>query len=314
MITRAGIFCAFSASLFFFAFSLLVFPYYQEGDQQFYRAFYDGTQGLSFADAFVFYQGTLGTFEPLYFIFSYSVSAFLTKDTALSIVNALFAFLLFKRLLEYRTHPIVIGLISLNFYFLVLLFSAERLKLSLLFFLLAAGNTGLTRYSWLLASVLAHLQTLVLLCAIHTRRLLSAARRLLNGFVGVDLVALVLTGVGMSIVLVVMYGHISMKAAHYYETQGGIEGALKPAIFALLSIWYASRKTEALISSSLIVILSLFFGSERLAIFGYFIFMHYSLSINRGLNVATIITSAYFAVKGIFFLENVFLTGDGFAT
>lgn len=134
MITKAGIFCASLASLFFFAFSLLVFPYYQEGDQLFYRAFYDGIQGLSFADAFVFYQGTLGTFEPLYFIFSYSVSAFLTKDTALSIVNALFAFLLFKRLLEYRTHPIVIGLISLNFYFLVLLFSAERLKLSLLFF------------------------------------------------------------------------------------------------------------------------------------------------------------------------------------
>jgi hypothetical protein len=301
------------ASFFVFVFSLFVFPYYENGDQKVYRAFYEGVRELPLNDAFIFYQTSLGTLEPIYFIFSYILSSFLAKDIALSAANAIFTFLIFKRLLEYRSHPIVIGLASLNFYFIVLLFSAERLKIALLFLLLAVGANGLIRYSLLLVSVLAHVQTMVFLLIFYFNRVFLIIGQLRKEVSGFDFFQQFLAGVGILTLLLVMYDHILTKAQFYYQAEAGVEGAFRTLIFALLSIWYAQKKAEAFTVSLAIVVLSILFGSERLTIFSYLIFMHYSLKFNRGLNIGVIVTSIYFAVKGVVFLGKIFLTGDGFS-
>jgi hypothetical protein len=211
-----------------------------------------------------------------------------------------------------RVSMLVLLPLFFNYYLLVLLFSAERLKFSLALFILATFFVGVARYALLIVSVLAHAQTVILFLVLQAYRVRLAFRSFFAGIVGVDSFAIFAALAGLLAVFGLMSGHILQKLAIYYELWGGVGGMLKPAVFAFLAVLYAERKLEAFIASSCVVLLAFFLGSERLTIFSYFIFMYYALQYNRGLNIAVIATSIFFAIKGFLFLQVALEYGDGF--
>ncbi|RON06735.1 hypothetical protein BK659_20855 [Pseudomonas brassicacearum] len=294
--------------------SLLVFPYCVLGDQEFYRNFYAGVVGLPIAEAFQFYKDSLGTSEPGYFFFSYTFAPLVHKDLLFSAVNFLFFYHVFLWMLRNDVSRILFPAFYLNFYLLVLAFSAERLKLSLLFFLVGYALTGLFRYCFYAVSILAHVQTLMLLVATQTRRVLFILHRLSLGRVGYGFLSLFFLMVGMALVLVVLREHIASKIGFYTEAWGGWGSILKPLVFMLLSVYYArARWIEALLASLPMVLAAYFVGAERIVIFSYFVFMFYGLQSKRGLNIAVVLTSLYFSYKGVDFLIKAISFGDGFA-
>ncbi len=113
-------------------------------------------------------------------------------------------------------------------------------------------------------------------------------------------------------VLVVLQEHLVNKMGVYIN-QLGIVGVSKVFLFLLMTLYYAwSKRTEIIALFFPILILAFLFGGERLVIFGYFIFMYYGLQSHRGLNLGVVVTSFYFAVKGVLFLYDVVVYGDGF--
>jgi hypothetical protein len=298
----------------FFVGSLLVFPSAQLGDQEFYRNFYAGVVGLSLGEAFQFYRGVLGTSEPGYFLVTFVFASWFNKDVLFSIVNYVFVFNVFLWLIRNDVSRLLFPMFYLNFYILVLAFSAERLKLSLLFFLMGANSLGLFRYALYGFSTLAHVQTLMLVVIAQSRKFLHITNRLLAGKIAPGFMSLFLLMVGILPVLVLLREHIESKLTFYAAMWGGVDAILKPLIFTALSMFYArSRRVEAILASLPMVIASYYIGAERVVIFSYFIFMYYALQSKRGVNVAVLLTLLYFGYKGVDFLINIFLYADGFA-
>ena len=105
-----------------FFISLVIFPYFFSGDQEFYRNFYEGVSELPFTEAFSFYKSSLGTSEPGYFLLVYVFSSLMSKDLLFSILNFLLFQQIYSWFLKHNVSRILFPLIYLNFYLLVLAF------------------------------------------------------------------------------------------------------------------------------------------------------------------------------------------------
>ena len=296
-----------------FFISLVIFPYFFSGDQEFYRNFYEGVSELPFTEAFSFYKSSLGTSEPGYFLLVYVFSSLMSKDLLFSILNFLLFQQIYSWFLKHNVSRILFPLIYLNFYLLVLAFSAERLKLALLLFLIGYCARGGTRFLFLTASIFAHVQVLILLFCTQVRRIIDVLKALAQGRAGSGFFYLGFLTIGMIIVLFIMREHIESKFGAYYGVWGGPQSMVKPLVFTLLAVIYAQgSKVEAAAASLPLVICAYFIGDERIVIFSYFVFMFYGLQANRGLNVGVILTNLYFSYKGVYFLINIILFGNGF--
>jgi len=293
---------------------LWLISYAVGGDQQFYRAFYENVQGLSLADAFYAYKNQLGTSEPGYFFLVYLVSGWLSKDVAFSIINFILYYQLFLWMLRQNVSQLLFPLLVSNFYLLVLSFSAERLKLSLVIFLVAYSLRGVVKYALLGFSLISHVQVILLLIGTQVEAALHVLRRLMRGRVGLGFLSLLLTVVCVAALLLLLREHIESKLSYYYGAWGGPAAVIKPLVFMVMAIFYSrGRGAEALLASLPMVLASFFIGSERVVIFSYFVFMYYAAPYRRGLNVGVLASALFFAYNGINFLMRMIEFGDGFA-
>lgn len=293
---------------------LLLFSCAVEGDQLFYRSFYDNIYGLSLADGFYAYKDQLGTSEPAYFFLVYLASGWLPKDVLFSIVNFILYYQIFLWMLRQHVSQLLFPLLACNFYLLVLSFSAERLKLSLTIFLVACSLRGVLRYVLLGVSLISHLQAILLLIGTQVEATLHMLRRLMRGRVGLDFLAFLLVMVCVVAVLFLLREHIESKFSYYYGIWGGPAAVIKPLVFMSMAIFYSrGRGGEAFLVSLPMVLASFFIGSERVVIFSYFVFMYYAAPYRRGLNIGVLASALFFAYKGIQFLMRIIAFGDGFA-
>lgn len=299
----------------YFLFGLVVFKFYVAGDQVAYHYFYSGMRDLSFEDGLFFYKNSLDSSEPGYFLLVYIFSSLIEKNVLLSFLNGFFILLILYHLIKLQVSNVVLLLLSCNYYIFVLLFSAERLKLSLLILLFGLCFYGQGR-KIIYLSVFAHVQSAIILFLLQLERFdgfflkLNRARL---GYINKNILELFLLLILGCVFTYFMWGHISHKIITYYNQWSGFNSVFKPMIFTLLSMVYAKgNKFQAFFIGCIMSTLSILLGGERLVVFSYFVFLYYGLQYNRGINVGVIITSIYFALKGILFIFNVFHTGDGF--
>jgi hypothetical protein len=305
---------AFCGALPVFILSILVMPYATVGDQQFYRVFYEGINGLSLLQAFDYYQNMLGTSEPGYFLFVYSVADFLNKDWVFSFINFLVFYYLLVWMRAHNVSRLATLLLYGNFYIFVLFFSAERLKFAIFVFLFGYSLRGLARYLFYGLSLITHVQFILLLVGTQVRRALAEIRGLARGEVGLSLLSFLFVLVSMSLLLFFLRDHIASKLSHYYGAWGGASAILKPLVFTCMAIFYApGRRFEAFLVSLPMLLASFFIGSERVVIFSYFAFMYYGLRYRNGFNLGVMAAGVFFFYKGILFVSKIIEFGDGFA-
>ncbi|MNC22856.1 hypothetical protein D3C75_708630 [compost metagenome] len=300
-------------AILIFAFSMIVFPYYEGGDQEHYRGFYDAVSGMPLSEAYDYYASALGSREPVYFFLVYGFSPYLEKDFLFSLINALLAFVVVSWVVSNRVRFYIVPLVVFNFYALVLFFPAERLKLAVLLFMIGCFWRGWVRYFFWGGAIFSHTQTILLVLSAQSRRVISLFVSLMRGKVDGGGVFLVLIAVLLCVFVFFMRGHIFDKLEFYMEF-GGVGAVIKPLILSGLTAYCASgRRLESLISSLPLVVVSFFVGDERIVIFSYFVFLYFALNRNRGANIPVVLTGGYFLLKGVFFLIGIIEYGDGFA-
>ncbi|QEI07193.1 hypothetical protein FXN63_16110 [Pigmentiphaga aceris] len=294
-------------------FSLYIFPYYTSGDQLYYRNFYDGLPFYDWTNGLGFYADTLDSREPGYYTLVFLLAPLIEKDWLMSILNGALGYVLTLWLLRVRTSMIVIALVFTNFYLLVLFFSAERLKLAMLCFLLAFTLRGPLRYVFAGLSVLTHSQTMILWVSRLAYPAWGMAKRLMTARLDGKPIRMLGGLLGATVAAFLLYEHVVGKFLVYAAESGGIQTLLKPLAFLIAAQVYAhGRRFEALLVHLPIMAAAYAVGPDRVVIFSYFAFMYYGVQYRRGLNVLTMVFLVYFALKGVTFIEDTIHYGSGF--
>jgi hypothetical protein len=304
----------------FFTFSYYIAPYNSEGDQQHYNKFYDGISSYSYLEGLIFYRSALGSSEPVYYSMVWLLADLIEKNSMMSLLNALLGTLLFQWMFKHRVSMFVIAMQSMNFYLLVLFFAAERLKLAVLFLMISVYLLGWLRYLFIGFSVLSHAQMVILIVARMFSTYTLELASILHGYIRRKTIILYFFGIAAFIaILVPIYPHILQKYNHYSFRVSQVSvwyEIIKPIIFMLMTLPYALKLNTGLESFYMHVTLTIaimFVGNDRLVIISFFIFMYYALRVHRGLNLGVLVLSVYFGIKGIVFLNKIFLYGNGFS-
>lgn len=295
--------------------SFLVLPFYEGGDQYYYRKLYAGLEGLSLDDGFYFYRFAISSEEPVYFFLSWLFSNLsIDKDVFITIANVVLGVVGYKSLLKLGSKPYIAYIIvSFNFYFLVFYFSAERLKFALIFLLILFISK---RYKFLYAliSMLSHSQIIIVYVSILAPKLKPFLYDVLIRFKAkyIYFWAMILLVTILSIVFSVLGNHIFSKIEAYYTTESTVFDLLRMLVFFALSFFYSRSKIDTIYAFLPLLLLVFFLGGERVNFIGYFVFLYFSIYYRGGLNFGVVFTNFYFIYMGYAFLNKIVKYGNGF--
>ncbi|MBS7834587.1 hypothetical protein J7620_06435 [Wohlfahrtiimonas chitiniclastica] len=300
--------------------TVIVYPKYYLGDLYYYNDYYQGVRSYSFKEAFIYYQNSLGTQEPIYFLITYFSSFFISKLSYSIIVNALLSFLVIRIVVKKNINISMLFFILAFyscFYVLVLLIPADRLKLSLVIFLLGLNCSSVyLRYFWFSISILTHVQTLFLVIATFNYSYLG---KLFRSF-KISRVAVFLIIIGtliLGFIIFFLMDHIIIKYQAYtrmdHSFQGGPIAIIKISVFIILSLFLTKKHLEVMLAFLPMLAFSAVLGEERVLIFCFFIFCFFILKLKS--KIKYFIYSPfllYYGYQGYKFILSITIYGNGF--
>jgi len=292
--------------------SMVILPYYQGGDQVYYRELYGLLKDLNIEDGYKIYFLKVGATEPLSFLFLWTGSNLdIEKDILISFFNTILAYVIINLLIEWKVSLFIISLIILtNYYFIVMYTGAERLKFAFIFLILSIYNTqNLKKY--LLFAILSHFQTLLVYASMFfvflSKQILTLFKK---GVINRNIIFIIILGV----ILISLFYMPILNKIEYYMIYGQVN-IYKLLLFMLLTLFYARRKNnlyEVIFLFLFLIIMVSIVGEERVNLIGYFIFLYYALKVKKGINLGVLLTSMYFGIKSYEFMYNIIIYGNGF--
>lgn len=220
-ITRTTYYALIYASIVFFM-SAWIFPLYVDGDQKYYRDFYKNCfyENFNFSIQYECYKTTIGSSEPIYFLIAKMANLLgFNKDFFIIISNTLFFYLLVVVVFKYykkvwHRHLIIIFLLT-NYYTIVLFFSAERLKFSFIFILIAILVGQHKKMAVVFLTIVTHVQSLLLFASYFIIKFSGGGDRLLKKVFTIFSTLLLL-----SAALYFMQSHLVSKFDAYSDAVG----------------------------------------------------------------------------------------------
>ena len=301
----------FTAGVLVFLLSLIVSPFYTEGDQKAYRAVFDQLSNFELFEGFLFYKSKVSSQEFVHFFIVWILSPFLDKDIFIASSNGIFAYIIMSLLQKLKV-PVVISLSLLltNYYLYVLYFAAERLKFGFIFLFLSMLFVDQSKrfYGIAFLAIISHVQIVIAYASIVFNTVVKEIRELIRtGRLPRSIFFLIPF---LFILPLVIGDHFLTKFDAYYGNRGFDELA-RILVFFLLSLFYSKEKSQVFILFLPLIISVFLVGGDRVNLYGYFVFLYYALQINRGWNIGLISTSIYYAYSTIDFLINIFIYGEG---
>lgn len=278
--------------------------YYSEGDQIYYRKFYEEVLNFNFNDwynKYEFYTNLTGGREPGYFLLISLVAYIFEKDLIFSIFNGLMlgtsAYILLKR----GSSILIIIMLSVNLYIVVLFFSAERLKLGVLIFELAFLFHGRLKWFVLGSSILFHFQMIIPACCYILWKKFQYKKNFLEVLILLTATASAFYGLFVFFPDLLIY--ITEKKSTYEEAGwGGIFATIKPIILIAICILYVPERLRFFVAVAPLILASYFFGSQRITIFAFSVMLLVMVRIRHGFNLPVLMTSVYFGANGLAFV------------
>ena len=167
-------FTTFLLCLITFFFSKFLLFYQTGGDQIGYRELYYNLATADINEIIPLAYINVGGGEPVsVFILWIGAISGIDKDIYISLLNVLLVALLYQTTYRNKVSTSMTAFLLLNFYIIVLMVSAERLKISYIFLLLAVNVKGNGRIFFLLTAIFAHFQTIILLLSFLVGKLLK---------------------------------------------------------------------------------------------------------------------------------------------
>jgi len=300
-----------SIIVYIFLFSLYFLHIYTLGDQKAYISFWNNIVEFNFIDGFSYYHAALSSYEIGYYSIVYLFSNILNldKNIFISLSNVVLAFLVFKFFIINKVDKFLafIFVIS-NFYILVLYFSAERLKFAIIFLLLVLLIKSKNLF-YFFVPLSFHLSIAIIYVVTLSKEIIY---NLLKFKIKKQALIFIF---GLFFMFVLFNIQIFYKISSYWDTYGGPFEWIKTFIFYILVLLY-TPKIKIFEVSCIFLTLSLFsiiVGDIRVNMFSYIFFLYYFIIYERVKSIPFLAIYFYFMIKGLFFLYQILLYGDGFA-
>jgi len=302
-----------AVAIFVFVFSLVICPYYINGDQIVYIRLYEGLKNLDLVKGFTFYTLNIDSKEFGHFFLSWVASnCHIEKDLFIAISNASLAYFSLTLFQKWRVSVIIaVILVTSNFYFIGLYFAAERLKFGVIFLVLSILYIDKVKLFYIFAflAIISHVQALSIYLLIFFNVFVKQLSKLFRTGKISRYILFILPLLFIPVLL--MADQILSKIQAYFDVKELVE-LVKILLFFLLAFWYSKKKRETIILFFPLIIAVFLLGGNRLNMVGYFIFLYYALPFRGGFNFGVLATSAYFAYSSIGLISNIIEYGNGF--
>ncbi|MBM0171287.1 hypothetical protein [Altererythrobacter sp. C41] len=296
-----------------YLFSYWILGYYTAGDQEHYTGLYDALRRTPFGYIIHVQYRYTGSKEPLYGIIMWVASSYFEKKVVISIFNAILISSLFLLLAKRRVNYVFMLLMMSNFYLLVLLTSAERLKFAYIFAILAAILPKAWRGLAVAASLLSHFSVIIVFLSIlvpqRFREALQSLRRgdaeSLKG-----ILALIVT-FSLFLLFLFLYQEPILQKVSLYTSYNYIDASSAVLLF-MIAMWVTRDRTNMLMALALPLVATFILGGQRVNMLTVSIFLYYMIKEGRTAHPAVLAIMAYFSFKSVDFMQDVMKYGTGF--
>lgn len=298
--------------------TLLISPYYTDGDQALYRKVYQGVANLGIVEGFIYYTLVLRSSEFIHYFIIWSARGFgIEKDFLMASSNAFLVYFSMKLFEKWKVSIFVsMAIVLTNYYLFVMYLAAERLKFGFLILVVSMIYLGQNKRFYLTAvlAVFAHVQMLLIYASMLFERLVNAVIQIFktSKFTYKNIGISILTMGPMIFVADKIYSKFQFYSMAASEKS--LFDLVNIALLFMLSSWYSKNRYRTFLFFTPIILAVFLVGSERINMMGYFVFLYYALQYRKGLNLGVLTTTIYFAFKTYLFIERVIQYGDGFAT
>lgn len=298
----------------FFIYSYILISNYTHGDQYIYRALYDALASASFRDVPSVAESYVDASDFISFYILW-LGAYLgvDKDIYISFANTLILALLFIIARKYSINYTMIVLLLCNYYIIVLMTGAERLKFAFIFLFLAEiFHRQKWKIFFLVLSVLAHLQSIILLTPLAFQRYGELIRNLMLGHLHKSRFIALLV-IGFIGVILFYYNETAMTVKYYaYSEAGALEESLQILLFMSLGLVFIKNRVSFFIVLFPLLMGTLFIGGNRLNMIAFVVGVYMYWLEKKGNHPFLYIIMIYFALKSVPFVYNILKHGSGF--
>lgn len=303
-------------SILIFVGSIVISPMLINGDQEAYHNFYNNCFNIAgLSSQYGCYGSTLGTQEPIYFLITKLFHSLIDKNILMAFFNAIIVFLFVKLVYRFYLKTNLIHLFFilffLNYYVVVLFFSAERLKLSVLFLLISFFLIGVKSFYSKILMILTHIQMVFIYFVYFIYSFFDKNNKKL----WVKFVMVVGGSIFLGVIYYYMRDHIDRKFVGYsniaFESNLGLVSLLKSLIFMLFT-YISVQKNIVILMQIPLIIGAYILGSGRMLIMSFFVYIACLIYFKGKVDFLGYIVLFYFAFKSIEFWQNVIKYGTGF--
>ncbi len=298
-----------------FGYSYFLISNYLYGDQVSYRGLYAALAATDFLDIPITAKNFIDASDVLSFYFLWIGAHFgIDKDIYISLANTLMLLSLFVLARKYNINYTMILLLFCNYYIVVLMTGAERLKFAFIFlFLSDIVRDRKLKIPFLVSSVFAHLQSLILLPSLvfiaYKDNLSSFLKK--RNFRPMTIISFLAVGV---IGGLLFYSNIDEVATKFdlYEKEGSVFSSLQIVVFLSLGLFFIKNKLSFFIVLLPLLLATFFIGGNRVNMIAVFVGVYMFWREQRGNHPFLYIVMIYFFFKSIQFILNIVDYGEGF--
>lgn len=301
--------------IFFTYAYLLIYPYV-EGDQYYYRLFYSALADAKFNEVMPLALEKVASVEPLsIYMLWIGAKTGLDKDIYISLLNVILLLGLFLFCRKNNVGPIPLFLLLTNYYIIVLMTGAERLKIAYIILFLATLYSTNKGRALTGISGFAHLQNFLMFPSLLLANYSTAIRRIFKA--GKFKIELFLVSVIMTVFAVFLFSifndAIIKKVFASIENSDSSIQILNLLILSFVAFFATrNRWRMALILLPMYPAVSIL-GGQRVNMIAVTLVLYFLIK-ERALNHPFVLALLlYFSFKSITFIQNIILYGSGFA-
>lgn len=298
-----------------FGFSYFLISSYLYGDQVVYRKLFEALSSAQLSEVLDLSRANVSGSEPISAILLWvGASLGFDKDIYISIFNTGLILGLFYFLRINRAPWYVIVLVLTNYYLLVLLTGAERLKFAYFFLMLAACSKGKHRIFFLAISPLAHFQSVILLAGIAAGYMSDVVRVFFDRWVIPKkyfylgaIIAL------LSSFFVLFFGqNVFSKAAFYMRSSDGVSELFQALVLLVFSLLVSRDRLRILLALLPMIAAVFLLGGNRVNMIAFSVVFYFLVLERRSSSWAFLVLLSYLSYKSIGFYRNLVVYGDAF--
>jgi hypothetical protein len=297
-----------------FTLSYYLLSYYTNGDQIPYHRFYTALYGANIGDVMLLAYHHVSSREPLSTVILWIGSNLgIEKNIYISLLNVILIVSLFLLARRYHVKRFMICLLLTNFYVVVLMTGAERLKISYIILILASLFAGKVRLLFLTISPLAHLQSFILLSGVVLSSFegfiknLIFRSRLTKRALKLQTFVFILGGT----LVYFMFDSIWSKGIIYIQKFSPF-GLIKIGILFMIALYVTRKRFRMFLLFLPSITAVAILGGNRVNMIPFTLVIYYLMEERRLHHPLIYLLMAYFSIKTIPFIQRVILYGDGF--